>query len=93
MVSFTLRSPATVLFTVRRASDGRPVVHTAQRLLAGPTWEEFASVPYPDSAWIFPQYLLARGGPLRPGRYTITARASVGGRIVQTHPVGFVILN
>jgi len=93
LMSFTLRSAATVLFTVRRASDGRPVVHTAQRLLAGTTWEEFTSVPYPDSAWIFPQYLLARGGPLRPGRYTITARASAGRSVVQTRPVSFVILN
>ena len=39
MVSFTLRSPSTVLFTVRRARDGRPVTHTAQRLLSGTTWE------------------------------------------------------
>jgi len=93
MVSFTLRSNATVLFTVRRASDGRPVTHTAQRLLSGTTWEELTGGIYPDSAYIFPQSLTAKGGPLRPGRYTITVRASAGSSAVQTRPVSFVILN
>ncbi len=93
LMSFTLRSPSTVLFTVRRARDGRPVTHTAQRLLSGTTWEEITSGIYPDSASIFPQSLTAKNGPLRPGRYTITARASAGRTVVQTRPVSFVILN
>ncbi len=93
LVSFTLRSPATVLFTVRRASDGHQVTHTAQRLLAGTTWEELTGGIYPDSASIFPQWLTRPGGLLRPGRYTITARASAGRSLVQARPVSFVVLN
>ena len=93
MVSFTLRDPATVLFTVRRSSDGRPVAHTAQRLSPGTTWEELIGGIYPDSAYIFPRSLTAKSGPLRTGRYTITARASIGRSVVQTRPVSFVVLN
>lgn len=93
MVSFTLLDPATVLFTVRRSSDGRSVAHTAQHLYAGTVWEEIIGGIYPDSAYIFPRALTAKGGPLRPGRYTITARATFGRAVVQTGPVSFVILN
>ncbi len=93
MVSFTLLDPATVLFTVRRASDGHAVAHTAQRLLAGTVREEPIGGIYPDSASIFPQWLTKPGGLLRPGRYTITARATFGRAVDQTRPVGFVVLN
>lgn len=93
LVSFTLRDPATVLFTVRRSGVGRSVAHTVQRLQPGTTWEELIGGIYPDSASIFPRSLTARGGPLRPGQYTITVRASAGQSVVQTRPVSFVVVN
>jgi len=93
LVSFTLRSASTVAFSVRRASDGRPVTHTAQRLLSATTWDAITEGIYPDSASIVPQFLTAKNGPLRPGRSTITATAIVGRTSAQTRPVSFVVLN